>query len=114
VGHARTLGAPSHTRTELNTLYTANDLGDSRIMSLRTDEEQAVACQLANLNYRMMHGGCLAQAGVIGGIIQQMRLAEGLTASPIVVCMKVGAAVFSDTFCDRFPPTCSAFSNARI
>jgi hypothetical protein len=54
------------------------------------------------------------QVGVRGGITQKMRLAEGLTVSPIAVCMKVGAAVFSDTVCDRFPPTCPAFSNARI
>jgi hypothetical protein len=42
VGRARTLSASSHTRTELDTPYTANDLGDPRIMSLRTDDEQVV------------------------------------------------------------------------
>jgi hypothetical protein len=69
MGRARTPSASSHTRTESNTLYAANDLGVPRIMSLRTDEEQVVGelCQLTNLNHRMRHGGCLAQVGIRGG-----------------------------------------------
>jgi hypothetical protein len=52
VGCARTPSASSHTRTELDTPYTASNLGDLRIMNLRTNEEQVVGelCQLANLN----------------------------------------------------------------
>jgi hypothetical protein len=74
MGLASPLDASSGSRevagTELNALYTANDLGDSRIMDLRTDEKQVVGelCQLTNLNYRARH---LAQVGVRGGIIQQ-------------------------------------------
>ena len=85
----------------LNTLFTANDLGDPRIMGLRTGEERVVGelCQL--LGHRVGHRGCLAQAGVRGGIIQQTRLTKGLTVSLIGVCMKVGGARFSDNYCDR-------------
>jgi hypothetical protein len=64
-------GSREVARTEQNTLYTANDLGDPRIMSLQIDEKQVVGelCQLTNLNYRARHGGCLAQVGVRGRII---------------------------------------------
>jgi hypothetical protein len=84
------------TRTELNTLYTANNLGDPRIMSLRTDEEQVIGelCQPTNLHYRARHEGCLTRVGVRGGMIQRMRLTEGLTVALVGVCMKVGAAGF--------------------
>jgi hypothetical protein len=34
-------------------------------------------------------------------VIQQTRLTEGLTVPFIGVCMKVGAAGFSNIFCDR-------------
>jgi hypothetical protein len=121
VGLASSLDASSGShevaRTELNTLYTANDLRGPRITSLRTDEKQAVGelCQLTNFNYRARHGGCLAQVGVGGGVIQQTRLTEGLTVPFIGVCMKVGAAGFSDIFYRSYiPPTCSTFSNTRI
>ena len=100
----------------LNTLFTANDLGHPRIMGLRTGEERVVGelCQL--LGHRVGHRGCLAQAGVRGGIIQQTRLTKGLTVSLIGVCMKVGAAGFPILFVIAllFPPTCSPFSNTRI
>ena len=52
VGRVRTLSASSNTRIELDTLYMANDLGDPRVMSPRTDEQRVVEelCQLADLN----------------------------------------------------------------
>ena len=82
MGRARTMSV-SYTGTELNTLCTANDLGDPRITSLRTDEERVIRelCQLTNLNYRARHEGYLAQVGVRCGTIQQTRLAEGPTTS---------------------------------
>jgi hypothetical protein len=54
-------GSREVTKTEPNTFYTANDLGDPRITSLRTDEKQVAGelCQLTNLNYRARHGECL-------------------------------------------------------
>jgi hypothetical protein len=99
---------PSRWLAELNALSTANDLGDPRIMNLRADEGQVDGelCQLANPNYRARYGGCLAQAGIMGGIIQQTRPTEGLIVSLIGVCMKVGAASFPIFFAIAllFPP----------
>ena len=64
-------GSREVARTELNTLYTANNLGDPRTTSLRTDEKQVAGelCQLTNLTYRARHGERLTQVGVRGGII---------------------------------------------
>ena len=105
------------TRTELNTLYTANDLGDPRTISLRTDEEQVIGelCQPTNLNYPARHGGCLTQVGVRGGMIQRTRLTVGLTMSLIGVCMKVGAAGFPMLFVIAllFPPNLLAVQQQK-
>jgi hypothetical protein len=98
----------SHTITESNTPYTANDLGDPRIMSLRIDGDCVVGelCQLASLGHRVGHGESLAQADVRGRIIQQTRLTKGLTVLLIRVCMKLGAAGFPIFFVIvlQFPP----------